>query len=168
MAQIEISLHPRPPAPIRDEIVRLAELLTPRWLTPNVPGDTRRDLRFQDALCLYVDGALAGFLVFTGLDGALQITLMGVHPAARGHGYGSRLMDSFLDHARSLGYERVVAMTVPPEANPAYRETLAFYQKHGFVITKRYRELWENGAIELVKMLDYGITSKCTAPDSTE
>jgi ribosomal protein S18 acetylase RimI-like enzyme len=43
--------------------------------------------------------------------------------------------------------------TVPPDTKPAYCATLDFYEKHGFRITRRYEELWESGALELVKEL---------------
>ena len=91
--------------------------------------------------------------MFTSLDGRLQILLMGVHPDDRGRGYGSLLMEHLLQHAQALGFAEVVAMTVPAEVKPAYQATIAFYQKHGFVARKRYQELWEDGALELVKTL---------------
>jgi hypothetical protein len=62
-------------------------------------------------------------------------------------------MERLFQHATSLGFERVVAMTVPPDVKPAYQPTLAFYRKHGFIVTRHYQELWENGALELVKRL---------------
>jgi ribosomal protein S18 acetylase RimI-like enzyme len=152
--QTDLELWRRPPAAIIEEIVQLASLLTGKWFTPNVPDDTRRDLLFHDAFCLRKDGALAAFLVFTSLDGSIQITLIGVHPAYHRQGYGSCILDAFFQHVKSLGFERVIAFTVPPEVNPAYRATLGFYQKHGFTINRYYRELWENGALELVKILE--------------
>ena len=150
-----IELHQRPGGRGRvgEAIVGIARLLTCEWFTPNVPGDIQRDLAFHDVLCLCHDGQLVAFLVFTSLDGALNITLMGTHPAHRGHGYGSILMERFFDHARALGYDRVVAMTVPPDTKPAYAATVRFYQRHGFVIARRYNELWESGALELVRAL---------------
>jgi ribosomal protein S18 acetylase RimI-like enzyme len=146
-----IRLYHRPSGRVVDEIVGIASLLAGEWFTANVPGDTRRDLLFQDAFCLYETGQLRSFLVFTGWDGGLHITLMGTHPGCRRQGYGSRLMERFLQHAQEMGFDRVVALTVPPDVKPAYQATIAFYTKHGFVETRRYRELWEQGAVELVK-----------------
>jgi ribosomal protein S18 acetylase RimI-like enzyme len=148
-----IEHYQRPCGPIADEIVRIAELLTEHWFTLNVPEDTRRDLLFHDALCLIEGGRVRSFLVFTSRDGRLEITLIGTDPACRGRGYGSLLMERFLQHGRDLGYEQVVAMTVPPEVKPAYAATVAFYKKHGFVEARRYTELWESGALELVRDL---------------
>jgi ribosomal protein S18 acetylase RimI-like enzyme len=68
-------------------------------------------------------------------------------------GYGSLLIDRWADHARQLGYDRVMAMTVPPDTKPAYAATVRFYERHGFSIAKRYDELWESGALEMVKDL---------------
>ncbi len=131
----------------------IARLLTSEWFTPNVPDDIRHDLAFHDALCLWRGEQLVSFIVFTSLDGALNITLMGTRPADQGRGYGSILLEKFLDHARQLGYERVVAMTVPPDVKPAYAATVRFYRRHGFEIIRRYNELWESGAIELARVL---------------
>lgn len=148
-----IQLHQRPSGHVAEDIIHIATLLTERWFTPNVPDDTRRDLSFHDAFCLYEEGQLRAFLVFTSLDGRIQVLLMGTHPDHHGHGYGSMLMERLLQHATALGFDAVVAMTVPPEVKSAYRATIAFYKKHGFVETKRYHELWESGAVEWVKTL---------------
>ncbi|HTP11778.1 MAG TPA: GNAT family N-acetyltransferase [Anaerolineae bacterium] len=148
-----IQLYQRPGDPVAADILEIATLLTTDWFTTNVPEDTRRDLLFQDAFCLYENGELRSFLVFTSWDGCLHITLMGTHPDYHGCGYGSRLMERFLQHARDLGFAKAVALTVPPEVKSAYRATMAFYRKHGFVETRCYHELWENGAVELVKDL---------------
>jgi len=150
---VTIRLHQRPHGQIADEIVEVAKLLTDQWFTRNVPEDTRRDLLFQDAFCLHEDGRLRALLVFTSWDGTIHITLMGTHPEHRRRGYGSLLLKRFLEHGEELGFEKVAVLTVPPDVKPQYQATIAFYRKHGFVETRRYTELWENGAIELVKVL---------------
>ena len=55
---VTIQLHQRPHGQVADEIVEVTNLLTDQWFTGNVPEDTRRDLLFQDAFCLYEDGRL--------------------------------------------------------------------------------------------------------------
>ena len=144
----EIVLYHRPDTPVIDEILEIVESLTGRWFTPNVPEDTRRDLHFHDVVCLKDASVLQSFLMFTSLDGMLHILLMGTRPEARGNGYGSLLMHAFLAHAQRLGYTTVVVMTVPEDVNPAYGATIQFYQQHDFVLTRRYTELWERGALE--------------------
>ncbi len=74
-----------------DAIVAIAQLLTARWFTDNVPADTRSDLMFHDALCLWQDGELRSFIVFTSIDGSISITLMGTHPDHQGRGYGQEI-----------------------------------------------------------------------------
>jgi GNAT superfamily N-acetyltransferase len=83
----------------------------------------------------------------------MNITLMGTNPRYRGMGYGSRLIEYLFDHARQLRFCTVEVFTVPPGKKPAYHSTVAFYQKHGFVIEKEYQELWECGAVRLIKKL---------------
>ncbi len=149
-----IELYHRPNSQIVDEIVDLAKRLTSEWFTSNIPKDTRCDLLFQDAIGLRCNNQLVSFLIFTGWDGSLHITLMGTHPDYRGQGWGSILLQHFFQYAKQLGFDRIIALTVPPDVKPSYYSTLKFYQKHGFVITKRYNDLWEKGALELVKILE--------------
>jgi ribosomal protein S18 acetylase RimI-like enzyme len=148
-----VELHRRPAPGVVEEIVCLARSLSPAWFTPNVPEDTRRDLAFHDALCLRAGGELAGVVVFTSLDGSIHITLMAVRPELHGRGLGSELLAHLFRHASSLGYDRVVVLTVPPDVKPVYESTLRFYEKRGFVVSRRLRELWEHDALELVRPL---------------
>lgn len=151
-----IQLYQRPGVgdkPIVDELVAITRELTGEWFTPDVPEYLPRDLMFQDALCLKVDDIVASFIVFTSFGGSLLITLMGTAPSARGQGHGSKLMEAFFDHARSLGFADITLLTVPPSVDPSRAATVGFYQKHGFVIEKEYKELWQNGALQLRKTL---------------
>ena len=149
-----IQLVQRPTNQVADEIVSLVRLLSPEWFTPDVPEDTRRDLLFQDAFCLRQDEKLLSCVVFTCWDGALNITLFATHPDYRGQGWGSMLMRHFANYARQLGFKHIVVLTVPPDTKPVYQATLQFYQKHGFVLTKRIENLWGSGSLKLVKTLE--------------
>ena len=149
-----IQLHQRPTGYTADAIVNLAQLLSPIWFTPNVPEDTRRDLLFHDTLCLWQDNQLISCLVFTSWNGCLHISLFATYPDHRKQGWGTILLSHFCDYARQLGFARINALTVPPDIKPIYKDTLQFYQKHGFILTKRYSNLWEHDAIELVKSLE--------------
>ncbi len=152
----DIQHYVRPGGAVADAIVALAQTLTSQWFTPNVPEDTRRDLLFQDALCLWQGDQLVSFMVFTSWDGCMYITLMGTRLDERGHGWGSILMERLVTIARELGFKQVIAMTVPPESKPAYAPTVRFYEKHGFVLAKHYPDLWESGALESVKTIAEG------------
>jgi len=149
----EIVLYRRPDEAVIEEILEIVEPLTGQWFTSNVPEDTRRDLPFHDVVCLRDAGILHSFVMFTSLDGMLHILLMGTRREAHGHGYGSQVMHHVLTHAQSLGFTTVVAMTVPEDVNPAYGATIRFYRQHGFVLTRRYTELWEHGALEFRRSL---------------
>ena len=146
-------MHRRPSGVIRDEIVSIAQDLTSGWFTGNVPNDTYRDLSFQDVLILKEAGRIISFIMYTCLDGIIQISLMGTRLESMNKGYGSKLMKEFCKHIKTLGFTRIMVYTVPPDKKPAYTSTLSFYQKHGFRITRRFEELWESGAIQLVREL---------------
>jgi len=149
----EIEIHQRPSGAIRDEIVSIAQELTSSWFTPNVPNDTYYDLGFQDVMILKEAGRIVSFIMFTCLDGTIQLSLMGTRLESRAKGFGSILINKFGEHIKSIGFNRIMVYTVPPDRKPAYSATLSFYQKHGFRITRRFEELWESGAIQLVKDL---------------
>ena len=149
----DIFVYSRPSTHISRQIVEIASLLTAEWFTANVPEDISRDLLYQDAVCLCVEGRVVCFLQFTCMDGAMHINLMGTHPDYRGQGYGTVLLRYFFRYVKSLGMDSVKLYTVPPDTKPAYLPTLRFYERNGFRIVKRYDELWESGAIEMVKEL---------------
>jgi ribosomal protein S18 acetylase RimI-like enzyme len=67
--------------------------------------------------------------------GALELTYIGVAPAARGQGLGKALLAAFVDAARAAGY-RSVTLSVETD-NPA---AVALYTKAGFQITKTFSE----------------------------
>jgi len=138
---------------IARRIKEICELLTVRWFTKNVPGDTERDLLFHDAMCLSVNGEIVSFIMFSTLDGTINITMMGTHPDYRGKGLGTAILQEFFRYVGNLGFDHIKVFTVPPDIKPSYKETLHFYEKNGFQVTKRYTELWEGGAIELTKTL---------------
>lgn len=121
--------------------------------TENVPGDLRSDLRFQDAFVLTDKGKVQSFLAFTGIDRSVYIMMFATRLSQRGKGYGSLLYAHFERYIARYGITSLRIQTVPPEVNENYRPTLAFYEKLGFRIVKRYTELWEHGALELEKLI---------------
>jgi ribosomal protein S18 acetylase RimI-like enzyme len=149
----EIEIHQRPAGAVRDEIVSIAQELTSSWFTSNVPNDTYYDLGFQDVMILKEAGRMVSFIMYTCLDGTIQLSLMGTRVESRAKGFGSILINKFCEHIQNLGFDRIMVYTVPPDRKPAYAATLRFYQKHGFRITRRFEELWDSGAIQLVKDL---------------
>lgn len=151
--EYEIYIYSRPPKHIIRRIKKITELLTVRWFTDNVPEDTERDLMFQDVVCLSVNGLIVSFIMFTCLDGTINISIMGTDPDYRGKGFGSSIINYFFKYVKSLGFEYIKVLTVPPEVKTSYKETISFYEKNGFKVEKRYTELWENGAVELIKRL---------------
>ena len=148
-----IEMHSRPDGAIRDEIVSIAQELTAEWFTSNVPDDTFRDLLFQDVLILRRATKIESFIMYTCLDGIIQLSLMGTRIESREKGVGSILIEAFFNHIKEMGFKQIMVYTVPPDTKPAYYSTVRFYQKHGFKILRRYNELWENGALQLIKDL---------------
>jgi len=109
---------------------------------------------FHDVICLEGDNKVVSYIMFTSLDGIINILYMGTNPDYRGKGYGSMLMEYLFDYGKKLGFTEFEALTVPPESKPSYKATVEFYQRHGFVVEKYYTELWQSGALKLVKRLE--------------
>ena len=57
-----------------------------------------------------------------------QLARMAVEPAARGKGYGNRLIEHALAHLQTLGVASVFLLS-----NTVLHAAIALYQKHGFV-----------------------------------
>jgi ribosomal protein S18 acetylase RimI-like enzyme len=57
-----------------------------------------------------------------------QLARMAVEPAARGNGYGNRLIEHALAHAKTLGASSVFLLS-----NTVLQAAVALYRKHGFV-----------------------------------
>jgi ribosomal protein S18 acetylase RimI-like enzyme len=148
-----IQLYKRPNGDVTDAIVNLTKSLSPTWFTPNVPEDTRYDLLFHDAFCLWQDNTLISCLVFTSWNGCLHISFFATNPDFRNQGWGTILLTKFCNHALKLGFKKINVLTVPPDIKPIYEETVRFYKNHGFVLTRRYSNLWEHDAIELEKTI---------------
>lgn len=64
-----------------------------------------------------LDGQLAGFAITRTILDESELLLLAVVPERRGSGLGRRLIDNWLDHARSLGVRR--AFLEMREDNPA-------------------------------------------------
>ena len=149
----EIKMYRRPDKSEVDQIIEIVKALTGKWFTEDVAEDTKRDLLFQDAICLIENNRIISFIIFTSWDGDMNITLMGTHPKSRGKGYGSILIKAFYKYIKEIGFNRVRVLTVPPDKKSSYESTVNFYLRNGFVMTKRYTEIWGCGAIELIKEL---------------
>jgi len=55
-----------------------------------------------------LDGVRVGCVsCMTGDDGDAVLRILLVHPDGRGHGVGSKLVDTCLDHARGQGFQRM-------------------------------------------------------------
>ncbi len=58
-----------------------------------------------------------------------QLARMAVEPAERGNGYGNRLIEHALAHAKTLGASSVFLLS-----NTVLQAAIALYKKHGFAI----------------------------------
>lgn len=155
--QERIKLYQRPELTdpgIAGRIVEIAQELAGEWFTSDVPEGVKMDLMFQDAFCFEVDGLVVSFIMFTSCDGAINLSIAGTRLSERGRGYCSRLMEHLVGHVSGLGFTRMEVFTVSPEQKPCYRETIRFYEKHGFVFEREYRDIWKSGpALKFVRNL---------------
>jgi GNAT superfamily N-acetyltransferase len=151
-----INIYERPNRlgnPVVEQIEQIIYSLTGVWFTEDVAEESLRDLRFQDLMCVEVEGQVVSFIIFTSSEGSISISLMGTILRHHRKGYGSALLHHLFEHVKQLGFNKIIALTVTPRSKPAYQKTVNFYMKHGFVIEKEYTELWQGGTIRLAKCL---------------
>ena len=127
--------------------------LTGEWFTKDVWESFHIDLNYQDVFVLYDKAKIKSFVMFTCLDSFIHITLFATEYDDRNKGYGSFLYNYFENYCVKNGFKKFSVNTVPEEVNKNYHSTIKFYEKHGFRITKIYKELWENGAVIMEKII---------------
>jgi GNAT superfamily N-acetyltransferase len=90
------------------------------------------DSQYEAAWIAELDGERVGsiFCVRGPDDGTAKLRLLLLDPRARGHGLGSRLVDTCLAFARSAGYKRMVLWTTDSQATAG-----RIYLARGFRLT---------------------------------
>ncbi|NUS94519.1 MAG: GNAT family N-acetyltransferase [Nocardia sp.] len=82
-----------------------------------------------------LDGERVGCVLCTRADDeTAQLRTLLVDPQARGHGLGSRLVDTCLDFARTSGYRRITLWT-----NDVLTAARRIYRAAGFELDDEYR-----------------------------
>jgi len=84
----------------------------------------------------------AGFVLSRGAADEEELLLIAVHPAHRGHGLGSLLLDRFIANAQARGRRRLFLEM--RDGNPA--ESL--YRRHGFEQVGRRRAYYRKGTVD--------------------
>lgn len=134
-----------------DSIYKIIQDYTRDYFTLNLPDDTKNDLMFQQVIYLTSNDDIVSFIVFTCWDGSPNITLMATKREYSGRGFGKTLILHLVSYLTELGFNRIELLTVPPEAKPVYKSTVTFYESLGFNIEKVYSQLWESGAMKMIK-----------------
>jgi putative acetyltransferase len=99
-------------------------------------------------LALY-QGEPAGTIALRRLDRtAGELKRLYLRPRYRGHGLGRLLLESVMERARAMGYERLYADTLPAMAT-----ALRLYQGAGFELVEAYTSSPTPGAIYLKRVL---------------
>ena len=117
------------------EFIRLNEL----WITEHFSiEEADRALAANPARVIAEGGAIFSLLdgeqvvgvcaIFKESAQRYQLARMAVAPAARGKGYGNRLLEHALAHAKTLGASSVFLLS-----NTVLQAAIALYKKHGFV-----------------------------------
>ena len=143
-----------------NELKIIIDELTGTWFTKHVGQNFYIDLYYQDLFVLYDKNKVKSFIIFTCIDGYITITLFATKNEDRNKGYGSILYNSFEKHCIKNGFNQFLLQTKPPQIFQNYKSTINFYEKHGYKITKIYKELWENGAIQMEKNVNKIILDK--------
>ena len=107
--------------------------------SPSSPEDARHGLVVLD------DGGVLGVAHWRPVemaDGVVDLTMIGVHPAAQGRGLGRALMRHAEAQVRGAGQRLVVVQT---SGSDQYAGTRRFYAALGYDEEARVRDYWTAG-----------------------
>jgi ribosomal protein S18 acetylase RimI-like enzyme len=101
-------------------------------------------------LLAYADDELAGCIALRKLDDrTCEMKRLFLRPFARGKGYGRRMIDKLIEHARAIGYQRMVLDTLPGKMDAA----IALYRELGFEEIPAYYYNPLEGAVYLERAI---------------
>ena len=93
----------------------------------------KQDSALEAAWIAELDGTRAGCVFCVAADDiTAQLRILLVHPRARGHGLGARLVDTCLDFAQTVGYRRITLWT-----NDVLESARRIYQAVGFELVEQ-------------------------------
>ncbi len=105
---------------------------------------SRRETAREQAWVAEIDGRRVGCVFCVGIDEATaQLRILLVHPDARGHGLGRRLVDTCVQFARAAGYDRLLLWT-----NHPLEAARRIYLERGFVLIQE--EVHHSFGVDLV------------------
>lgn len=128
-------------------MLAVARKLHPTWFHETHLEHMPIDFRYQQGF-VAVDGSkIVGYISCLSEDGVPQIDSLGVDPARRRKGIGSKLVAAAEKEARQAGAGilQVTAMGWTRPFNRPLSETLKFYRALGFRVVKRH-PVHEEGA----------------------
>jgi len=110
-------------------------LSLPDYFTDDVARHVETDAADHDGWVLTHSGEIAGFAVVARKSArAAEILWMAVHPARRGRGDGTVLLNHVLAELAAAGISVVEVKTLDRSAGyPPYEATRAFWERRGFV-----------------------------------
>ena len=149
--KIKIYKRPGNKKKLANKIIEIVKELTGKYFTEEVMESIPFDLYYQDLAVLYINGGIESFIIFTCIDGYITITLMATRYEDRNKGYGTILYKHFERSMIRKGFRRFLVQTVPEESNKNFHDTIEFYKRQDYKTNKMYKELWEDGALELIK-----------------
>jgi ribosomal protein S18 acetylase RimI-like enzyme len=126
--------------PYREEFRSAFEQLNREWIETyfvledadrKVLGNPGREILDQGGQIFFVcegDQVQGTCAVLKHDRESFEIAKMAVAPAARGRGYGDRLMEAALQYSAERGARRVIIVS-----NTALEPAIRLYEKHGFV-----------------------------------
>jgi ribosomal protein S18 acetylase RimI-like enzyme len=101
-------------------------------------------------LIAYTDEELAGCIALRKLDDrTCEMKRLFIRPKFRGKGYGRKMIDSLIEQARDIGYERMWLDSLPGKMDAA----IALYRQLGFKDIPAYYDNPLEGAVYLERTL---------------
>jgi predicted acetyltransferase len=92
----------------------------------------RKDLKYQDAMALEDEDGIVCFIMFTSLEGEINITFIGIDGLSQKKGYASALLKVFKQRVKLNGFDKIVVKLPDPQKYENYKSTEHFYLKNDF------------------------------------
>ncbi|HEX05459.1 MAG TPA: GNAT family N-acetyltransferase [Bacteroidetes bacterium] len=92
---------------------------------------TTQTIDLASSHVLDVDGQHAGFIFISARGLSQRVAAMGVIPEYRGMGYGQRMLEHCIEHAKDAGIHRMVLEVIDENAH-----ALAIYRQLGFEVER--------------------------------
>lgn len=131
---------------VLDDVAAIeAASFTDPWGYAALEGELNNPLAYY--FVLMQNGVCVGFCGGMDISCEFEITMLAVHPEQRRHGFGARLLDALIAHARQLGDTRIHL-----EVRASNAAAISLYTSRGFRQVGQRRDYYTSPVEDAILM----------------